>query len=128
MDHLIIIYLLLCGCGCGCWAIWRPSPAPPRPRYRGPPLEVRPPVWKDPPTQPNEWLVPLGAYCVLQLVVLITMSMTGERWEFAILTWFTGLVLVVAFRRHEVTSWWRAWNERGEEVDVEVPPAPIAKA
>lgn len=69
--------------------------------------------------KPNKWLRALGWYCILQVVVL-TIVMT--HWQFALLFWFGVLVLVVAIKRRELTSWWRAWDEKGKPIDVEVLP------
>lgn len=102
MDHLIIIYLLLCGCGCGCgcWAFWGPSRAP-RPRYTGPPLEIRPPVWKDPPTAPNPWLTFLCGYFALQVVIAVAVWITGDGSIFGPLLMSAVLVWIVRAKLRE---------------------------
>ena len=108
MDHLIIIYLLLCGCGCGCgcgcWAIWGASSAPPR-RPRGPPLEIRPPVWKDPPTEANPWLTFLIGFCVLQIAVGLLAMWDGEPLMIvALLFWSVVLVWIVRAKLRETVQ------------------------
>jgi hypothetical protein len=66
-----------------------------------------------------KWLRPLGWYCILQVVVLTTIM---THWQFALLLWFGVLVLVTAVKRRELVNWWRAWDERGKPIDVEVLP------
>ena len=76
------------------------------------------------------WLYTLGAYCVFQVAVLtfldIDLGGAEKQLRPTLLFWFAILILVAAFRRKALSRLWQAWNERGEEVDVEVlPPAPI---
>jgi hypothetical protein len=97
-------------------------------RRRAAQQEVRPPTWKASPPKPNQWLLPFGSYCILQVAALtfigIVSVMHGEPppWQGALLLWFGSLVLTAAFKHRELASWWHAWDERGKPIDIEVLP------
>lgn len=99
-----------------------------------------PPSWKPPPppvkpkTRRSGWLYALGCYCVFQstffLFAIIVSVLRGEQPPFpgSMVFWFGTLVVIAALKRRDLARWWRAWNERGEEIDIEVmPPAKVAQ-